>query len=278
MAEMNELRADLMAQAAMPKNTCDKIGTPINPEQCSTSAGQYFAGEDNARDERIRQQQAQMRQWTRQQIAEKSARSTEIKEDGMRFHQYLTAVDQMRAEMEQAENDRVRAEKLMIRMQNEARAAEVNDQNTADKEFETKLNNMELKHVMEDPFLNEETDAAKSAVADYRVRPDHFKGYSKDQVRYIFKENEVLVGDHKAAKQEEKEVEAAWGRHTAAVTFAMEQNEQAQKAQRDYINKLEAEDIAKQRLVQAERKLQSQKDKFGAIDGGFFEGFGTSCR
>ena len=278
MAEMNALREDLLAQAQRPKNTCEKMGTPIEPEECSTAAGQYFAGEDQAKGERIRQQQAQMRQWTHQQIAEKQARSAEIKEDSVRYHQYLTAVDQMRAEMEDAEKARVKSEKMMVRAMNEARASEVADTKAADKELNDKLNEMELKHVMESPFINEETDFGKSAVSDYRVRPDHFKGYSKDQVRYIFKENEVVLDAHKKAKQEAVDVEKAWGKHQAAVTYMMEQNEQSQKVQRDYVNKLQAEDIARQRLVQAEKKVQAEKDRFGSIDGGFFKGFGNSCR
>ena len=278
MAEMNLLREDLLAKAKEPKNSCPRGGTPINPDDCSSSAGQCFAGEDQRRDVRIRQQQAQMRQWTTQQVAEKQARTAETAEEGMRFHQYLSAVDQMRAEMEEAEAARVKAEKRMVRAMNEARAAEVADTKSKDKALDDQLNEMELKHVMESPFINEETDFGISAQADYRVRPDHFKGYSKDQVKYIFQQNELLVEDHKKAKQDERDVEAAWGRHNSAVTYMMEQNEQAQKAQRDYVYKLQAEDIAKQRLVQAEKKAQSQKDRFGSIDGGFFKGFGTSCR
>lgn len=278
MAEMNALREDLLAQAQEPKNTCEKMGTPINPDDCSFAAGQRFAGEDQSKDVRIRQQQAQMRQWTRQQVAEKQARSAEVVEEGMRFHQYLSAVDQMRAEMEEAEAARVKAEKRMVRAMNEARANEVAETKAKDKALEDELNEMELKHVMEDPFINEETDFGKSAQSDYRVRPDHFKGYSSDQVKYIFQENDVVVAEHKKAKQEEKDVDAAWGRHQDAVSYMMEQNYQAQKAQRDYMNKLQAEDIAKQRLVQAEKKAQAEKDRFGSVDGGFFKGFGSSCR
>jgi hypothetical protein len=108
MESMNQLRQDLLAHAQEPKNTCEKGGDPIDAEQCSFGAAQYFAGEDKQAQERKRLQQAQMRQWTTQQMAEKNARSTEEKEDAMRYQQYLNAVNGMRAEIEANEQKRVR--------------------------------------------------------------------------------------------------------------------------------------------------------------------------
>ena len=35
------------------------------------------------------------------------------------------------------------------------------------------------------------------------MRPDHFKGYSEAQVKYIFKKNEELHADHIEAKFQE---------------------------------------------------------------------------
>ncbi len=278
MEEMRRLRDDLQEHASLPKNSCDKIGTPIDPETCGIGAAQYFAGEDKGMQERRRLQQAQMRQWTRQQIAEKQARTVEEKEESMRFHQYLTAVDNMRAQIEASESNRAKQERLNVRQLNEARAAEQAAFKKAQAELNEAMNQMEFETVKSDPFLNEETDITKSSVASYRVRPDHFKGFNKDQVMYIYKKNEDLVSDHKAAKAQEAADAQAWADHSAMVVKMMEQAEQEQKAQRDYINQLEAKDLMEQRRELAEKKKFSRDDKFGAISNGFFDGFGTSCR
>jgi len=109
MAGLLQLKADLQEHAALPKNTCDKGGTTIDAENCGTSAAQYFAGEDKGQGERKRLQQAQMRQWTLQQMAEKAARTNEELEDDMRYTQYLNAVNDMREQIQMAEDARVSA-------------------------------------------------------------------------------------------------------------------------------------------------------------------------
>mmetsp|Transcript_15941 Transcript_15941/g.31722 ORF Transcript_15941/g.31722 Transcript_15941/m.31722 type:complete len:367 (-) Transcript_15941:87-1187(-) len=277
-AQMEALKSDLSYQCTLPKNQTPKLGDKIEAESCSIGAAQNFAGEDKTREERRRLQQAQMRQWTSQQKAEKIARAMEEKEDDMRFHQYLSAVDEMRGQLEEEEKAVARADRLNNRMLNEEQARLTAESRANEAALQAKLAELELEHAKNDPFLNEETDFAKSAIADYRVRPDHFKGYSEAQVKYIFKKNEELVSDHKETKRQEAEVEKAWGQHVAAVTRVMEENEQEAKAQADYLNQLQKEDLEKQVIVQAEKKRQMREDRFGAIDGGFYKGFGTSCR
>ena len=183
MAEMAQLRDDLLAHAKEPKNSCDKMGNPIDPEQCSAGAAQYFSGEDKLREQRVRMQQAQMRQWTSQQIAEKNARTVEMKEETLRYDQYLSAVDQVRGQMEDSTNRSAAARRLDVRKMNEERAIEQAANKREAAQLNERLNQMEADHAAKSAFLNEETDYGKSALADYRVRPDSFKGYNESQVR-----------------------------------------------------------------------------------------------
>jgi hypothetical protein len=167
-ARMEQLKDDLMYQASLPKNDLPKIGNKVEAETCSIGAAQYFAGEDKTREERQRLQQAQMRQWTSQQKAEKMARTTEEKEDEMRFHQYLTAVDEMRGQLEMEEKARARGDRLNTRLENEEQARLTAESRANEAALQAQMAEMELHHARTDPFLNEETDFAKSAVADYR--------------------------------------------------------------------------------------------------------------
>ena len=278
MESMKQLQSDLVAHSRLPKNTCDKMGDTVDAEACGFSAAQYFSGEDKNGEERRRLQQAQMRQWTTQQVAEKAARTAEEGEDAARYDQYLNAVDGMRGEMEKAESDRARDDRMTVRQLNEMRAAEKADLGRAEKERNEFMNDREFEHVKNDPFINEETDVAKSAVADYRVRPDHFKGFSKAQTDYIYKKNGKLVQDNLDTRAGEAAEAAGWAAHTDQVVRMMEAAEQADK---DSAKELEMErdtEIQRQREEGRERKEESRRDRFGAVGGGFFDGFGRSCR
>ncbi|GMH83318.1 hypothetical protein TrST_g4341 [Triparma strigata] len=278
MAALNALREDLLQKASEPKNDLPKIGDSVNAEECGTGAAQYFAGEDKSKDSRRRLQQAQMRQWTSQQKAEKAARNMEENEDEMRFHQYLMAVDDMRGQMENENKARTAADRLNFRKLNEEQAALTRATREQDRQLAAKMDDMELTHVKNDPFLNEETDFGTSAVAPHRVRPDHFKGFNKEQVQWVYAKNGELVEAHQKMKQDERDTEKAWGNHVAAVTRVMEQNEQESKAQANYMNKLQTDVLNQQRAEQLAKKAQSKEDRFGSVDGGFYKGFGTSCR
>ena len=81
-----------------------------------------------------------MRQWTSQQKAEKMARKTEEKEDEMRFHQYLMAVDNMRGTMETEEKERVRQEMINCRKFNEEQAELTAQTRAAQADLQAKMN------------------------------------------------------------------------------------------------------------------------------------------
>lgn len=278
MADMRQLRNDHLAHAMEPKNSCDKMGTPIAPESCSAAAAQYFSGEDKLQSERVRMQQAQMRQWTSQQIAERNARDTETKEETLRFDQYLTAVDQMRGQLEDASAQEAAARRAWTRQQNELRAAEQAAWNKQQSEENERLNKMEAETNSKSAFLNENTAAGISALADYRVRPDNFKGFNKEQTAWIYKDNERVHDEKIAKSNREKQTEQEWADHQMNVSRVMEAAEQQDKEHRDYVNKLQSADLMEQRVELKAKQEQMRKDKFGEINEGFFQGFGTSCR
>jgi len=275
---MVQLKQDLLAHAKEPKNNCDKIGTSIVAEDCSRGAAQYFSGEDKLRAERIRMQHAQMRQWTRQQVAEKDARSLEIKEEALRYDQYMNAVDTMRGEMEDNNNRQVHETRMQVRHLNEERAAEQAENKRNDMAYNEQLNRMQIDSAAKSAFLNEETDYGVSALASHRLRPDHFKGYNKEQRLYIFKDNERVHREKIQADERNADEEMAWAAHQERVSRMMEAAEQQDKEHKDYINQVQAQDLEEQTIELKAKQQKMKEDKFGAIGEGFFQGFGTSCR
>jgi len=172
----------------------------------------------------------------------------------------------------------VKNDKYTVRQLNQMRASEKVELAARENELNDFMNNREFEHIRNDPFMNEETDISQSALASYRTRPDHFKGFNKAQNMYIYKKNEELVSDHKIMKQAERDDEKAWANHTSQVVRMMEQSEQQNRDHKQYIERLQDDDIQAQRKVQAMKKQLSEEDRFGKVSSGFFDGFGTSCR
>mmetsp|Transcript_59037 Transcript_59037/g.69002 ORF Transcript_59037/g.69002 Transcript_59037/m.69002 type:complete len:115 (+) Transcript_59037:173-517(+) len=82
-----------------------------------------------------------------------------------------------------------------------------------------------ISHLTSDPFLSEETGISKSSIAEHRVRPDHFKGFSKTQVRCIYEQNEAVIKAKNRVKDTERLEEINWTEHQKAVQHDMEEVE-----------------------------------------------------
>ena len=65
----------------------------------------------------------------------------------------------------------------------------------------------EIDRRLSDPELCENTAVARSALGAHRYRPDHFKGFAREQVAQLLKENDTLVEENYAAKSEEKQID-----------------------------------------------------------------------
>ena len=73
------------AQMAQPKNEMGKMSAPVIADQCGLASVQKFDGEDRSRAARTALQKAQMRSWTTQQMAEKTAREAEAVTEDARY-------------------------------------------------------------------------------------------------------------------------------------------------------------------------------------------------
>ena len=130
------------------------------------------------------------------------------------------------------------------------------------------------------PFLSEETDFSyKTSTKDgSKFQPDHFKGFSKDQIKYIFEENDAVLAEKRKLKRDADEEKKDWDQFQASVIEEMEKAEIERQLRVKHDNHIQAETLKLQREELREKQAQMKKDKFGAIGEGFFQKFGQSCR
>ncbi len=67
------------------------------------------------------------------------------------------------------------------------------------------------------PLMTEDTRFAVNVNAKHRFRPDHFKGYEKDHVNRLYKENDVVVEEKRRISSHKADAEVNWARYHAEV-------------------------------------------------------------
>merc|ERR1719502_106623 len=235
---------------AQPKNEMGKMSAPVIADQCGLASVQKFDGEDRSRAARTALQKAQMRSWTTQQMAEKTAREAEAVTEDARYAEYLKTVQEARDTLEGEEADERRRQTTLMKDDNKALAAERAAKLTDERAQRALADAKELAHMDADPMLSENTATMTSALGAGRIRGDHFKGFWKAQVQQIFLDNEAVLAE-KAVR------EAA--RASDDANFV---------AQHDELQKLE----------QRELRARNSAEARGHIGPGLMDGFGCSWR
>eukprot|EP00568_Trieres_chinensis_P004069 CAMPEP_0183294386 /NCGR_PEP_ID=MMETSP0160_2-20130417/2748_1 /TAXON_ID=2839 ORGANISM="Odontella Sinensis, Strain Grunow 1884" /NCGR_SAMPLE_ID=MMETSP0160_2 /ASSEMBLY_ACC=CAM_ASM_000250 /LENGTH=336 /DNA_ID=CAMNT_0025455705 /DNA_START=123 /DNA_END=1130 /DNA_ORIENTATION=+ len=276
--EQIDVRETILEQKKMPKNNAIAKGEPLDLEACGLSSVQSLAGEDAGHSQRKRAQQIQIQQWCAQQISEKCLQQEMDAKEQDIYNQYVVAEDEMRAEMDCAEAHRQAELTKSIEIENLelARQAQLKAKECA--ALNKKLNEIEVNQSQRSHFLSEDTNFAKSASSPHRYRPDHFKGFSKDQIQAIYNENDRVIeekGKNLALKRQEEE---EWSLYQGSVVQKLEEIEIERQKFICEQNRLQAAEIEQQRKELKAKQARMQKERFGSIGEGFFQGFGTSCR
>merc|ERR1712194_70596 len=128
------------------------------------------------------------------------------------------------------------------------------------------------------PLLTEDTALAINANAAHRFRPDHFKGFQKDQVNQIYKENENQEKEKRRLCTHEADTEADWANYHAEVVTKMSDAEETKQVMIAAENRVHRGILAKQREELVERKTEIENERLAEIGSDFFMRFGQSCR
>ncbi len=212
------------------------------------------------------------------QQKEKNDRIQQEVEKEKEYAEYVITEDKIRCEIHDQEKIHRANTKVDIMVENmrlaEERRRRKQEEKTRDKELEA----AETNFVQTSPLFCEETDFAKSALSDNRVRPDHFKGFSPKKSKAIIDANVSVAAEKEYHTRMELQREEEWAAQQAEMIQKMEEIEKAKQLVIEEDNLIQAKTLKAQREELKEKQANMEKERFGAIGNGFFQKFGTSCR
>ena len=265
-------RAERRAKIASEDLRCD-------PAKTGPAGAQVFEGEDPTAEERTKLQNLNVRSWLAQQEAEKAARVDEEKDELLRYAAYERFVAAERADLEDEENEERSRVRYELRVKNEEDAERRKQVAEMRKREVAQIEAAEIDRRLSDPELCENTAVARSALGAHRYRPDHFKGFAREQVAQLLAENDTLVEENYAAKSEEKQIDDDYDASQAELLRLAHDEEERYRHDVWRRNKKYEDDVVAQRAAERERRRKSDRDRFGAIaPGGFLDGFGKLAR
>jgi hypothetical protein len=229
---------------------------------------------DLRKGDRIKMQQMQMQDWTEQQKNERAQKKQEEKDEDRSYCNYMSQVDALRQEMERKESEDKMQQELLLAQENA-----LLHQQRSERDAEYKKLDLETSNYMNNnPMLLERRDQAQSRFPG-RVRCDHWKGMTVNQLRDIQMENEKLIQANKQRRAEEKRMAQYEGQLSDSIVDVLQQQydrEQQAAAERRLRY---SQDL----LVQAREKKLRDKNlneqlNTNKVGDGFFNRFGSNCR
>lgn len=137
----------------------------------------------------------------------------------------------------------------------------------------------EIEYTTTDPFHTEDPNAAVSTLAPWRVRKDHFKGFSQQQREDILATQAAQLEDRSRRLAADREAELAFAAQQEAVRKALE----VKAMQVDQFKREQAAQAAaflqQQKQMKTTRDLELKQQLQGlSVSDKFFTRFGTSAR
>jgi len=163
----------------------------IDFDKCGSSSAVKFSGEDMTKYDRSKLQQNQMKRWTQEQMYERAYQKRIEKEEDMAYAEMIKAVDSIRENNENEEQELARYSRQATKEQNAELARiqrERQDQAKAERNDPLTKTSLDL--------FNEDTTTAMDSTGKV-LRRDMFKGFTMEQRRKIQQENEDVLQEHR---------------------------------------------------------------------------------
>ena len=247
----------------------------LNLDECGASSAQNFGGDDAKRDEKARIQKEQMRTWVKDALLEQKYKQVSDKEEDLRYAALMQALDHYREAAEDEEKQMNHIVKIAVKEENAALAAEARIRNGKVIHPANMATSLDL--------FNEDLYMAMDEQGRI-IRRDHFKGFTPAQLRRLMQENEMILQEKRDKATGDRNGDKAWTRQQMMIERAMEEANEEEKALREqekihHLSVLRAQAEEKARNIaayKAGRREMPQGMKSGG--GGFYDGFGRSCR
>jgi len=215
-----------------------------------------------------------MKKWIQEQIAEKSYLNKIRQDEDMSYADMIKAIDEIREATEREEvemrkyiQDSVKISNLeLARTQKDRQKNWSNQRHGEDGPVSTSLN-----------AFDEDKGAAMDASGRI-IRVDMFKGFTAEQKRRMFQDNEEIIRHKNAVKENERRSEYDWMIQQEMSLRAMELAEYEEKCIRESQKEDRLSYLREQIDEQKRAKQEWEKTKYGEMGRGFFEAFGKDCR
>lgn len=167
---------DLNDKDALKKEMPCRIGD--DDPRCTIASMQQFEGEDLSKRERQIRQMEQQADWIEQQVFEKRMSGTGRKQDERQFAEQVESITTLRNEIEEREDILRKNLSTAQQVFNSQQALVLEGVKKAGAAVDNVLNQKEMEHWEQDPWLNE--TIAYHNESNGRVRRAEFKGADRD--------------------------------------------------------------------------------------------------
>jgi hypothetical protein len=268
---LNEsVKSDWVRAIEHKQHLIDTEEPHMDPLKSGVSAAQVFAGADPFRKDRVRAQKQQMRSWVFEQIAEKQIIQGAKIEDDRQYDVMMDAVAEIRDAADKEEKEMVHYLNHTVKNENQgfaaARAQKLKEQE--DWRKEKAATSVDLKDNL-DLAMDEHGRI---------VRKDQFRGYNDAQTRRIIQQNEDLLAFRRANASANAGADDEWNAQQLVQQQAMEMANARELGLRQDEAMHNLSVIRDQMAAQRQRTNFRSKDRFGAVEPGFFDKFGMSAR
>lgn len=252
----------------------------IDPDSCAQGAAQKFGGEDMLRQERLRMQALQSKQWSQQLMDERKQREDKEQQEQAAYMSYLFEIERLQQSLHQA-NERERAQIASeIQRYNQMILDEKREQEQRRQQMEQQQNAQEIQYVLQSHLVSENPHQAAlpGVPIDQRVRVDHWKGFSSDQTKQLLSQNDHLLAEKARHMEQMRQQQQDEARRQAELQRILAEEEYHSQKKRAQIELEIKQDRERQIREAAEREKRNTEQAHGKFEPGFFQAFGRSYR
>eukprot|EP01029_Cantina_marsupialis_P028974 TRINITY_DN778284_c0_g1_i1.p1 TRINITY_DN778284_c0_g1~~TRINITY_DN778284_c0_g1_i1.p1 ORF type:complete len:365 (-),score=125.07 TRINITY_DN778284_c0_g1_i1:169-1263(-) len=252
---------------------------PINHPQVSVSGGQLFDGEDREFTDRTKMHKQMQKQWCDQQVEENDAKKRREMEERRQHAKEIDEMTRMMQEKEQdAAIDRMRRN-LDVRDENMFLAMERKRQERENKQREDDYNRRHLETIHRSSLITEDTAQQQSHANPHRLRGDHFKGFSDEQLASIRETQKQQMEELQQKRADERAADREEGRRLSSLVdsatgLMINQLRDTMTNNGDVAMSLKAQ--------QRDARMRMQREKSDRqglnIESNFFDKFGSTLR
>lgn len=231
----------------------------MNPHY--VSGVRRLEGEDLDHGDRQYKQRLQQKMWLDQQMREKEARERIEQQTDSEWNQYQGDINSALKQAEDAYNAQHREMREAARVANEQLIREKLARETLEKQEDRFQNSYEQTYTTTSALMTEDTSTTRSALADHRKVPYHYKGMSQDELNQIYLDQKRQVEENARKREEEKRQTMDEARMSEGQRRALILYEREMKAKQDRLNEETREHLKTQMLEHKEKYTDPYNEK-----------------